>query len=244
MVAVQNVLTNIFHRNNEGDSWGNTNGNNAVRQSATDLANNSKGLFGAYKDGVGGGGLGYTKAAAKGAALGSVGGPIGTVIGAIGGLITHRISNGIERQNASTVETTEPTNPINTVELTSSANTPQEQIKLTSKQETFLNASPQMQKAMAAIGYVNSSDMNNIMSWNNQNLKFDSNDNLSYIGGNNPTINSLYINPINEYTRNATTTVGQAANNIASGNSSVINLPSGGNTTFTQLVNFVPKSYI
>lgn len=60
--------------------------------------NTVQGLFG-EKDGVGGGGLGYAKAGAKGAAVGSILGPIGTAVGAGIGMLVHKVQNNKERAN-------------------------------------------------------------------------------------------------------------------------------------------------
>lgn len=51
-------------------------------------------------DGIGGGFMGYLKAAGKGAALGAIGGLPGILAGISGGLITHKVQNEKERRNS------------------------------------------------------------------------------------------------------------------------------------------------
>lgn len=51
-------------------------------------------------DGVGGGFIGYLKAAGKGAVLGAIGGLPGILAGISGGLITHKVQNEKERRNS------------------------------------------------------------------------------------------------------------------------------------------------
>lgn len=57
-------------------------------------------------DGVGGGFMGYLKAAGKGAALGAIGGLPGILAGISGGLITHKVQNERERRNSKEEGTT------------------------------------------------------------------------------------------------------------------------------------------